>query len=143
MTAPTIHDANAGHIATYNEGLALVETEFVTLVSADDLVAPGALDAALAAGRPGQAALDVFDTEPLPHDAAVLRQENVLATPHLGYVERASYELYLGVAFRNLVDYANGTPKRGRSACPSATRAFASAIMLARSRSEMNRAGSA
>ena len=37
--------------------------------------------------------------------------ENVLASPHLGYVEKDSYELYFGSAFQNIVDFANGTPR--------------------------------
>jgi D-3-phosphoglycerate dehydrogenase len=76
-----------------------------------ELVADGALIEALGKGRPGQAAIDVFETEPLPVDSPLLRIENVLATPHLGYVEKDSYELYFGAAFRNLLDYAAGTPR--------------------------------
>jgi D-3-phosphoglycerate dehydrogenase len=76
-----------------------------------ELVADGALDMALRIGQPGFAALDVFETEPLPSDAPLLHYANVLATPHLGYVEKDSYELYFGTAFRNIVDFANGTPK--------------------------------
>jgi D-3-phosphoglycerate dehydrogenase / 2-oxoglutarate reductase len=75
-----------------------------------ELVAQGALEAALAAGRPGSAALDVFMTEPLPADSPLLRMPNVLATPHLGYVEKDSYELYFHAAFENIVNFANGTP---------------------------------
>jgi D-3-phosphoglycerate dehydrogenase len=76
-----------------------------------ELVADGALRAALERGRPGHAALDVFETEPLPLSSPLLRMENVLATPHLGYVEKDSYELYFRAAFQNLVDFANGTPR--------------------------------
>jgi D-3-phosphoglycerate dehydrogenase len=72
-----------------------------------ELVAEGALEAALRNGRPGYAALDVFDTEPLPESSPLLRMPNVLATPHLGYVEQDSYELYFRHAFQNLVDHAN------------------------------------
>jgi D-3-phosphoglycerate dehydrogenase len=76
-----------------------------------ELVAPGALDAALKAGTPGFAALDVFETEPLPKESPLLRYANVLATPHLGYVEKDSYELYFRAAFQNILDFANGTPR--------------------------------
>ena len=76
-----------------------------------ELVAHGALEAALSKGRPGWAAVDVFENEPLPQDSALLAMENVLASPHLGYVEKNSYELYFGVAFQNVVEFARGTPK--------------------------------
>lgn len=75
-----------------------------------ELVEKGALQAALSQGRPGYAALDVYETEPLPADSALLRMENVLASPHLGYVEKDSYELYFRSAFQNVLDFANGTP---------------------------------
>ena len=75
-----------------------------------ELVEAGALETALRQGRPGYAALDVYETEPLPRDSPLLRMENVLASPHLGYVEKDSYELYFGAAFQNVVDFANGTP---------------------------------
>ncbi|GIZ53088.1 D-2-hydroxyacid dehydrogenase family protein [Noviherbaspirillum aridicola] len=76
-----------------------------------ELIAPGALDAALRAGRPGFAALDVFETEPLPADSPLLRYSNVLATPHIGYVEKDSYERYFDAAFRNVLAYAEGRPQ--------------------------------
>lgn len=76
-----------------------------------ELLAPGALEAALHRGRPGYAAIDVFETEPLPATAPLLRIPTVLATPHLGYVEKDSYELYFRAAFQNVVDFANGTPQ--------------------------------
>jgi D-3-phosphoglycerate dehydrogenase len=75
-----------------------------------ELVAEGALEAALPQGRPGFAALDVFTSEPLTPDAPLLRMPTVLATPHLGYVERDSYELYFEAAFRNVVNFAEGKP---------------------------------
>lgn len=77
-------------------------------VSRAELVAAGALEEALKAGHPGYAALDVFETEPLPENSPLLRMPNVLCTPHLGYVEKASYELYFRHAFQNLVNHING-----------------------------------
>ena len=73
-----------------------------------ELVADGALEAALPQGRPGAAALDVFTDEPLPPGSPLLQLPNVLATPHLGYVERDSYELYFRYALQNIVDFAQG-----------------------------------
>lgn len=75
-----------------------------------ELVAPGALEAALHMGRPGLAALDVFESEPLAPDSPLLRIPTVLATPHLGYVEQDSYETYFRAAFENVVNFANGNP---------------------------------
>lgn len=76
-----------------------------------ELVEPGALVAALRAGRPGHAAVDVYEEEPvLDVDHPLLRMANVICTPHLGYVERDSYELYFGAAFANILAYAQGKP---------------------------------
>jgi D-3-phosphoglycerate dehydrogenase len=71
------------------------------------LVESGALEKALAAGRPGFAALDVFETEPLRVQHPLLHLENVSSTPHLGYVEQDSYELYFRAAFQNIINYSN------------------------------------
>lgn len=74
-----------------------------------DLIAPGALEAALRAGRPGRAAVDVFEEEPVT-DHPLLALPNALATPHLGYVEKESYECYFGDAFDNLLAFDAGRP---------------------------------
>ena len=75
-----------------------------------ELVADGALETALKRGYPGSAALDVFTSEPLPADSPLLRIPTVLATPHLGYVEKDSYELYFRTAFENVLRFAQGEP---------------------------------
>ncbi|WMW81008.1 D-2-hydroxyacid dehydrogenase family protein [Undibacterium cyanobacteriorum] len=75
-------------------------------VSRAELIAEGALVQALDAGRPGFAALDVFETEPLPRDYTLLNRENVLLTPHIGFVERDTYEMYFAEAFTQLIDFA-------------------------------------
>ncbi len=82
-------------------------------VSRAGLVEPGALERALREGRPGRAALDVFENEPVM-DAAhpLISLPNVTATPHLGYVERASYEKYFGDAFDAVNAFASGAPIR-------------------------------
>ena len=75
-----------------------------------ELVDAGALEAALHRGCPGAAALDVFASEPLAPDAPLLRMPTVLATPHLGYVERDSYEIDFRAAFENVNNFASGNP---------------------------------
>jgi D-3-phosphoglycerate dehydrogenase len=75
-----------------------------------ELVAEGALVSALNRGRPGIAAVDVFETEPILQGHPLLRLENAVCTPHIGYVEQDSYELYFGAAFDNVVNYVNQNP---------------------------------
>lgn len=75
-----------------------------------ELVAPGALVDALKRGHPGMAAVDVYEREPL-RDEPLLTLPNVVATPHLGFVERTSYETLFGGAFDNVVAFAAGQPR--------------------------------
>jgi D-3-phosphoglycerate dehydrogenase len=75
------------------------------------LIEPGALEAALRAGRPGLAAVDVFDEEPvLGGQHPLLAMDNVVALPHLGFVERAGLESMFAVIFEQILAYARGTP---------------------------------
>ena len=73
------------------------------------LVEQGALAAALAAGRPGSAAVDVFDEEPAPADPLV-SSDAVLATPHLGYVTWETYEAYFERRSPRSIAFAAGAP---------------------------------
>ncbi|MES2757409.1 MAG: D-2-hydroxyacid dehydrogenase family protein [Pseudomonadota bacterium] len=102
-------DATRGIVTAQDLALMKRGALFVN-TSRAELVAEGALEAALKLGRPGSAALDVFTSEPLAPESPLLRMPTVLATPHLGYVERDSYELYFEAAFRNVVNFAEGKP---------------------------------
>lgn len=75
------------------------------------LIAPGALVEALHAGRPGRAALDVYEEEPL-HDTdhPLLKLDNVVCTPHIGYVTRDEYEIQFSDIFDQILAYAAGKP---------------------------------
>ncbi|MFB4370299.1 MULTISPECIES: D-2-hydroxyacid dehydrogenase family protein [unclassified Pseudomonas] len=97
LAAATRHLVTAADLALMKPSALLVNT------SRAELIAPGALLEALNNGRPGFAALDVFEQEPLNDpDHPLLRHPGVLCTPHLGYVEREGYELYFGDAFANV-----------------------------------------
>ncbi|PXX44934.1 D-2-hydroxyacid dehydrogenase family protein [Undibacterium pigrum] len=105
-----LNDATRGIVSQTDLALMKPDALFVN-TSRAELVQQGALEAALDAGRPGFAAIDVFESEPVARDHPLLHRENVLATPHLGYVEQGSYELYFRIAFQNIVDFANGNPQ--------------------------------
>ncbi len=75
-----------------------------------ELVAENALVAALNRGRPGMAAVDVFESEPILQGHPLLRLENAVCTPHIGYVEQDSYEHYFGAAFDNVVNFVAKQP---------------------------------
>jgi len=75
-----------------------------------ELVEPDALLSGLNRGRPGMAAVDVFESEPPLQGHALLRLENCICTPHIGYVEQDSYEMYFGQAFDNVVSFLKGRP---------------------------------
>ena len=105
-----LNDATRGIVQAEDLARMKPSASFIN-TSRAELVAPDALENALQQGRPGLAGLDVFTTEPLPPDSPLLKMDNVVATPHLGYVERDGYELYFRAAFQNIVDFANGTPK--------------------------------
>lgn len=91
------------YIVTAEDLSRMKSSALLVNISRAELIAPGALLRALDLGRPGFAALDVFEQEPLlDPEHPSLRHPRVLCTPHLGYVERQGYELYFGDAFANL-----------------------------------------
>jgi D-3-phosphoglycerate dehydrogenase len=75
-----------------------------------ELVEENALVAALNRGRPGMAAIDVFEIEPILQGHPLLRLENAVCTPHIGYVEQDSYELYFDAAFDNVLNFIANRP---------------------------------
>ncbi len=92
--------------------LALMKPDAILVnISRAELIEDGALESALRAGCPGFAAVDVYESEPIyDNNHPLLQLPNVICTPHLGYVEINSYELYFSKAFENVVSYANGQP---------------------------------
>ncbi|MEU9235660.1 D-2-hydroxyacid dehydrogenase family protein [Streptomyces subrutilus] len=96
----------AAELALMKESAYLVNTSRAAIVDQDALLA------ALRAGRIAGAALDVFDTEPLPGDHPLRTAPRLLATPHLGYVTRANYATYYGEAVEDIAAFLDGSPVR-------------------------------
>jgi D-3-phosphoglycerate dehydrogenase len=86
------------------------QSALIVNTSRAELIEQDALISALNRGRPGLAAIDVFEVEPILQGHALLRLENCICTPHIGYVEKDNYELYFGAAFDNVVNFIKGTP---------------------------------
>lgn len=81
-------------------------------ISRAELVEKGALYASLQHNPSKRAAIDVFETEPATvENEPLLTLCNVLATPHIGYVEQNNYENYFKTAFENIVAFAQGKPQ--------------------------------
>ena len=85
-------------------------TALLVNTSRAELVEDGALVGALNRGRPGMAAVDVFESEPILQGHPLLRLENAICTPHIGYVEQDSYETLFSAAFDNVVNFIAGNP---------------------------------
>ena len=85
-------------------------TALLVNTSRAELIEDGALVGALNRGRPGMAAVDVFESEPILQGHPLLRLENAVCTPHIGYVEQDSYELLFSAAFDNVVNFIGGNP---------------------------------
>lgn len=104
-----LNDATRG-IVTQEDLSRMKTTALIVNTSRAELIEPDALIGALNRGRPGMAAVDVFETEPILQGHALLRLENCICTPHIGYVEQENYELYFGSAFDNVLNFIKGTP---------------------------------
>jgi D-3-phosphoglycerate dehydrogenase len=103
-------DATRG-IVTADDLARMKPTALLVNTSRAPLIAPGALVDALRKGRPGMAAVDVFEKEPLRDvNDPLLTMDNVVCTPHIGYVTRDEYELQFTDIFDQIVDYAAGEP---------------------------------
>jgi D-3-phosphoglycerate dehydrogenase / 2-oxoglutarate reductase len=103
-------DATRG-IVTAGDLARMKPTALLVNTSRAPLIERGALVAALKRGRPGMAAVDVYEQEPVldPHHP-LLAMDNVVCTPHIGYVTRDEYELQFSDVFDQIVAYAAGTP---------------------------------
>ena len=103
-------DATKG-IVTAADLARMKPTSLIVNTSRAGLIEPGALVAALKQGRPGMAAVDVYEEEPvLGATHPLLALDNVVCTPHIGYVERDGYESQFSSSFGQVLAYAEGKP---------------------------------
>jgi len=99
------------HIVKASDLARMKPTALLVNTSRAPLIEPDALVNALRAGRPGMAAVDVFEQEPvLDPNHPLLTMDNVVATPHIGYVSRDEYEIQFVDIFDQIVAYAAGSP---------------------------------
>jgi D-3-phosphoglycerate dehydrogenase len=104
-----LNDATRG-IVTLADLQQMKPRSLLVNTSRAELIQPDALLTALNRGRPGMAALDVYETEPPLAGAALLRLENALCTPHIGFVDLDNYERMFAQAFECVNAFAAGTP---------------------------------
>jgi D-3-phosphoglycerate dehydrogenase / 2-oxoglutarate reductase len=102
-----LHDDTRG-IVKQEDLLRMKPTSLLVNTSRAELLEENALLGALSHNRPGMVAIDVFESEPILQGYSLLRMENVICTPHIGYVERESYEQYFSAAFRNILAFDSG-----------------------------------
>ncbi|MGB3291254.1 MAG: D-2-hydroxyacid dehydrogenase family protein [Burkholderiaceae bacterium] len=105
MNESSRHSVTRGDLALMKPTALLVNT------SRPGLIEPGALREALKLGRPGSAALDVHDKEPLVSYAELYDGLDITATPHIGFVEKSSYEALFGAAFERFLAFLEQGPK--------------------------------
>ena len=104
-----LNDETKG-IVTASDLALMKKTSLFVNTSRAELVQTDALAQALSRGRPGLGAVDVYESEPILQGQTLLKLENCICTPHIGYVEEQTYELYFGTAFDNVLNFINGTP---------------------------------
>jgi D-3-phosphoglycerate dehydrogenase len=98
-------------IVTADDLTRMKPTALLVNTSRAPLIAPGALIKALEAGRPGMAAVDVYEQEPVrDREYPLFKMNNVVCTPHIGYVTREEFEIQFSDIFDQIVAYADGTP---------------------------------
>ena len=103
-------DATRG-IVTADDLARMKSTALLVNTSRAPLIEPGALIGALKIGRPGMAAVDVFEEEPMRDTGNPLfAMDNVVCTPHIGYVTRDEYEIQFSDIFDQILAYAAGNP---------------------------------
>ena len=99
------------HIVTAADLSGMKPTALIVNTSRAGLIEPGALAAALRAGRPGLAAVDVYEEEPLlDTHHPLLDMDNVICTPHIGYVTREEWDIQFADVFDQINAYAAGSP---------------------------------
>jgi D-3-phosphoglycerate dehydrogenase / 2-oxoglutarate reductase len=99
------------HIVTAHDLARMKPTGLLVNTSRAPLIEPGALVAALQAGRPGWAAVDVYEQEPITDpNHPLLAMDKVVATPHIGYVSHEEYEIQFADIFDQILAYAAGAP---------------------------------
>ena len=98
-------------IVTAEDLARMKPTALLVNTSRAGLIAPGVLEAALRQGRPGMAAVDVYEEEPVLNAGhPLIKMDNVVATPHIGYVERDGYESQFTCSFDQILAFAAGKP---------------------------------
>ncbi|HKX41897.1 MAG TPA: D-2-hydroxyacid dehydrogenase family protein [Burkholderiaceae bacterium] len=109
-SADTRHLINAQRLATMRRDAILVNTSRAALVDGE------ALASSLAAGRPGMAALDVYDNEPLPAEHPLRRLPNAVLTPHMGFVAEPVFQQFADEVVAKLLTWLRGDPANAASA---------------------------
>jgi len=102
-------DATRGQITEADLSRMKPDALFVN-TSRAELIQLGALERALKSGRPGYAAVDVYEEEPITRDHPLLAMDNVICTPHLGYVEKDTFEQFFGAAIEQIEAFSRGKP---------------------------------